>query len=411
MKRALPLTLLLGVALLTGCKPPGEAKKTNDLDSVPAKTTALSVRTTPVQAGKLTVNRTASATVTAERDSRVATNAGGTVREVLVQEGQSVNAGDAVLQLDDTQQRQALENAQVALKQAQISLEQARTTTAQAGNSLSAAVRSAEAALNQAQANASSTENLFKLGGVSQADVQAARSALAQAQSALAQARQNLSQNGQSAQNSVPLQQTQVESAQVALRQAQENLARTTVRAPFSGTVADVLVQEGEFAAQGSAVFRLVDSGTLRVKFSVPAADAAALTEGAAFNVGYGGQNYVGRVVDSTGIAGTDRLVPITARLDGNVNLPVGATAQARYRLTLGQGVLVPGAAVQASGSGNAVFTVQEGRARRTPINVIAESGGQVAVGNLQAGTRVINPLPASLQDGAKVTVTAGQTP
>ncbi|RJF69091.1 efflux RND transporter periplasmic adaptor subunit [Deinococcus cavernae] len=402
---------LLSLTLLVACKPPGEAKKTNDLDAPPQKTTALSVQTSEVKAGKLTVSRSVSATVTAERDSRVATNAGGTVQQVLVQEGQTVSAGEAVLQLDSTQQRQALESAQVGLKQAQISLEQARSTTTQSGASLGAAVRSAEAALAQAQATAQSTENLYGLGGVSQADLQAARSGLAQAQSALAQARQNLAQNGQSAQNSIPLQQTQVQSAQVALRQAQENLNRTTVRAPFGGTVADLLVQEGEFAAQGSAVFRLVDTGSLRVKFSVPAADAVALPEGTAFNVGYGGKNYVGRVVDSSGIAGTDRLVPITARLDGNVNLPVGATAQARYRATLGQGVLVPGSAVQASGAGNAVFTVEGGRARRQDVSVIAESGGQVAVSNLAAGTRVIAPIPGSLQDGAKVSVATGSAP
>ena len=402
---------LLSLTLLVACKAPGETKKTNDLDAPPAKTTALSVSTTEVKTGKLTVNRSVSATVTAERDSRVATNAGGTVRQVLVSEGRSVNAGQAVLQLDDTSQRQALESARVQLRQAQIGLEQARNTTTQSGTSLNAAVRSAEASLAQAQANAQSTENLYDLGGVSQADLQAARSQLAQAQSALAQARQNLAQNGQSAQNSIPLQQTQVQSAEVALRQAQENLSRTTVRAPFSGTVAEVLVQEGEFAAQGSAVFRLVDTGSLRVKFSVPAADAAALQQDTAFNVGYGGKNYVGRVVDSSGIAGTDRLVPVTARLDGNVNLPVGATAQARYRTTLGQGVLVPGSAVQASGAGNAVFTVNDGRARRTPISVIAESGGQVAVSNLAAGTRVIDPIPGSLQDGAKVAVSSGNTP
>ena len=75
------------------------------------------------------------------------------------------------------------------------------------------------------------------------------------------------------------------------------------------------------------------------------------------------------------------------------------------------EGVLVPGSAVQASGAGNAVFTVNDGRARRTPISVIAESGGQVAVSNLAAGTRVIDPIPGSLQDGAKVAVSSGNTP
>ena len=105
---------LLSLTLLVSCKAPGEAKKTNDLDAPPAKTTALSVSTTEVKTGKLTVNRSVSATVTAERDSRVATNAGGTVRQVLVSEGRSVNAGQAVLQLDE-----ALEEHNAALPRLQ----------------------------------------------------------------------------------------------------------------------------------------------------------------------------------------------------------------------------------------------------------------------------------------------------
>jgi pyruvate/2-oxoglutarate dehydrogenase complex dihydrolipoamide acyltransferase (E2) component len=175
------------------------------------------------------------------------------------------------------------------------------------------------------------------------------------------------------------------------------------VRAPFAGTVAALNVEVGEFAGQGSAVARLVDPGSLRVKINVPAADAAALTEGAALNVGYGGVNYVGTVTGAPGVAGTNRLVPVTARVQGGANLPVGAAAQVRYRVQLGQGVLIPSGAVQADGGENVVYTVSGGVARRTPVNVIAESGAQVAVRGLDAGAAVVNPIPASLQDGARV--------
>lgn len=392
-------------ALLSACKPQDKAAAGNDLDAVPQKSSAVVVKVTPVQSGQLSASRVASATVTAERDSRVATPAGGTVQRVLVSEGETVGGEQAVIQLDDTTQRQALETAQLQVNQAEIALRQAQSTARGSGGTLDAALRSAQAALSQAQANADSVGELARLGGVSQAEVDAAQAQLAQAQSAVAQARQNLAQNGQSAQNSVPLQQAQLQSAQAAVRQAQTNLARTVVRAPFAGTVADVLVQEGEYAAPGSAVFRLVDSGTLRVKFNVPSAEAAALSRGATFNLGYGGRNYVGRVIDSSGIAGSNRLVPVTAVIEGGAALPVGATANARYTAVLGRGTLVPSGAVTSSGGGNAVFVVRDGRAVRQDVNVIAESGGRVAVSNLEAGTEVVSPVPGGLQDGVAVTV------
>ncbi|GGS22272.1 efflux RND transporter periplasmic adaptor subunit [Deinococcus knuensis] len=414
----LTLAALLSAAL-AACAAPGQtdaapgttpgteaaAPTTNDLDAAPPKTTTLDVTVVQATSGTLNVQRSASAVIEAQRDSQVAAQSGGNVRAVLVSEGDRVNRGDVLVQLDDTQQRQALENARLQVQQAQINLDQTRTNTSQATAALSASVTSAQAALAQAQSSAQSAETLYGLGGVSLADLQAARSQLAQAQSALAQARNNLAQNGSSASGSVPLQQANLKSAQASVAQAEENLARTAVRAPFSGTVASLAVSVGEFAAQGSAVARLVDPGSIRAKFSVPSGDALALKDGTRLNLGYGGVNYVAVVTGTPNIAGTNRLVPVTARVQGGEALPVGATAQARYRNTLGTGVLVPSSAVQVDGGQNTVYVVSDGVAQLTPVTVVAESGGQVALRGVQAGQEIITPVPASLQDGAKVKV------
>ncbi|GHF37292.1 multidrug efflux pump subunit AcrA (membrane-fusion protein) [Deinococcus metalli] len=410
--RPLVAGVLLVGALLAGCAPRGkEAAAANNLDAAPAKTTTLEVAAVTGQMGTLGVQRSVAATIEAQRDSQVAAKTGSTVQAVPVDEGERVSAGQVVVQLDDTQARQALQNARLQLQQAQITLDQTRTTTGQATSALQASVTSAQAALAQAQSGARSAESLYALGGISLADVQAARAQLAQAQSTLAQARNSLAQNGRSAQGSVPLQQANLQTAQAAVSQAEENLARTAVRAPFAGTVASVAVQVGEFAAQGSAVFRLVDPGSIRATFSVPSGDAAALQDGARVNLGYGGVNYVAVVTGSPGIAGSNRLVPITARVQGGEALPVGAAAQVRYRTTLGRGVLLPSGAVQVEGGQNTVYVVTAGRAVQTPVTVIAESGGRVAVSGIEAGARVITPVPASLQDGAAVKVAAAGTP
>ncbi|WP_291424628.1 efflux RND transporter periplasmic adaptor subunit [Deinococcus sp.] len=403
MRRAFPVTLLLGAALLTGCKAPGQTAQNNDLDAPPPKSTAIQVATVTAKSGALTVQRNVSATIGAQRDSKVAARVSGTVESVPVKVGTQVPAGAVVVQLDPTQQRQALQNAQLQLRQARISLEQAQSTAGQSGASLSAAVQSAQAALAQAQQKAQSAEKLYQVGGTSLSDLQAARSQLAQAQSTLAQARQNENQNGKSAQNSIPLQQVQVDTAQTAVNQAQENLSRTSVRAPFAGKVAEINVEVGEFATQGSTVFRLVDPGSIRAKFSVPASDARTLTNGAKLNVAYGGKTYAGQVVDSTGIAGTDRLVPIQASVEGGDQLPIGATTQVHYQTTLAQGVLLPSEAVQADTQGNAVYSVEAGKAKRRAVDVLAESNGQVTVNGVESGSKIISPVPASLQDGSSV--------
>ncbi|WP_245593244.1 efflux RND transporter periplasmic adaptor subunit [Deinococcus frigens] len=410
MTRLIPVVAL--TALLVGCSRPGQDAKPagNDLNTAPAKTTVLRVQVVTARQGTLTVQRSSSAIIAAQKDSQVATQSGGTVTRVLVGEGEQVGAGAVVVQLDDTQQRQALENAKLQVQQAQINLQQTRNTAANAGASLTSAVSSAEATLAQARQNAGSAETLYGLGGISLADLQAARATLAQAQSGLSAARNNLAQNGRSAQGSVPLQQVALETAQAGVGQAEENLARTGVRAPFAGIVASIAAKAGEFAGQGAPVFRLVDPGSIRAKFSVPSSDAFALADGTRLNLGYGGVNYVAVVQGSPGIAGADRLVPITARVQGGENLPVGAAAQVRYRAELGSGVLIPSSAVQVDGGENAVYVAADGRAERRVVTVIAESGGKLAVSGVDPGQSVIDPLPGSLQDGAAIAVDSGAT-
>jgi HlyD family secretion protein len=418
---ALFLTLSL---LLAACSPggreaeqPGTTPQTaaqttrNDLDTAPAKTTALAVRTVTARSGTLSVNRSAAATLRADRDSNVAAQSGGTVSRVLVEEGGRVTAGQTVVQLDDTGARQALENARLQLQQARINLDQTRTNTGQATASLQAAVRAAEASLQKARQDAQSAADLYALGGVSQADLSAARSALAQAESGLAQARNTLSQNGSGGQGSVALLQAQLQSAQAGVRQAEENLARTAVRAPFAGVVASLAVEVGEFAGQGSPVFRLVDEGSLKATFNVTPADAGALTPGSTLNLDYGGDTYVATVQDASGVAGPDRLVPVTAGVAGGGSLPLGGSAQVRYRATLGDGVLVPTTALAVDGGESAVYVAEEGVARRVPVTVVAEAQGRVAVRGVEEGARVISPVPPSLQDGAGVRVAAGGKP
>lgn len=408
------LTVFLTLPLLlAACSQPAEEGKPagNDLTTAPAKSTVLNVQVVAAKKGTLNVQRSASAIITAQKDSQVATQSGGTVTRVLAEEGEQVSAGAVVVQLDDTGQQQALDNARLQLQQAQINLQQTRDATANASASLTAAVTSAEATLAQARQNAQSAETLYGLGGISLADLQAARATLAQAQSGLSAARNNLEQNGRSAQGSVPLQQVALETAQAGVRQAEENLARTAVKAPFAGIVANISAKVGEFAGQGTPVFRLVDPGSIRAKFSVPSSDAFALKDGTKLNLGYGGVNYVATVQGSPGIAGTDRLVPITARIQGGEQLPVGAAAQVRYRADLGSGVLVPSSAVQVDGGETAVFVAAGGKAERRVVGVIAESGGRLAISGIDPGQSVIDPLPASLQDGAAITVDGAARP
>ncbi|MEY4887233.1 MAG: hypothetical protein RL767_704 [Bacteroidota bacterium] len=63
---------------------------------------------------------------------------------------------------------------------------------------------------------------------------------------------------------------TQLEGLQKRLATAQKQAAMSSLRAPFAGTVDELFLKAGEYAAPGMAVARLVSSGGLRLELDVP---------------------------------------------------------------------------------------------------------------------------------------------
>lgn len=64
------------------------------------------------------------------------------------------------------------------------------------------------------------------------------------------------------------------------ISQLQERLARSEIRAPYAGTIALRLLDEGSLVGPGTPVVRLISSGDLLLRFAVPPEEADALKLG-----------------------------------------------------------------------------------------------------------------------------------
>lgn len=406
------LLLTLCAALLSACRPQSAGTQQNDLNTPPSKSASVAVTTVPAKTGELSVVRTVSATISARRDSDVAAQTGGQVASVPYSEGDAVEAGAAVVQLGDSDLRNSVAGARIALQNARINLQQSQQATGESRAQLESAVRAAQSNLAKAEAQDAANQKLLSIGGVSRTDLQAGAAQLAQARADLASAQNNLGQSGKTGSGSLALLQNQVESAQNNLRQAQDNLAKAAVKAPFAGVIASLPISVGEFVNAGATVFRLVDPNSLQADFKVSPGAAQQLKPGAAVTLTYGGQNYPARLTQNDNrVAGSDRQVNLSAHLSG-AKLPVGAVAQLSYRAKLAGGVLLPVGALQDSGDRTYAYVVENGKAVRKAVEVLAESRGTVAVRGLKAGARIINPLPPTLGDGEAVAVSdAGGKP
>lgn len=186
----------------------------------------LEVRDTTVEA-LLSVSSVAEPVLKATLSTRVA----GTITGVLVQEGESVRAGQVLVRVDARDL--AARHEQVA-----------------------AAVTGAEAEAADAEIQVARFRSLYADSAATRAQLEAVETRLAQAQAGL-------------------------RAAQAGAREVSSMEEYSVIRAPFAGVITQRLVDPGDFAAPGVPLVTIIDGSRLRIAGRVSPSVARGLTRGA----------------------------------------------------------------------------------------------------------------------------------
>ena len=213
----------------------------------------------------------------------------GPVAEVRVAGTQSVRKGDVLVVLDDSDARIDVATAEAALRQAQQRYQQATANvgsaaarvTARDADIAQARARLAEAnaGLERARIDLSRREALVASGAVSGEELSSARAAYATARAArdlasagIATARATQVSAGSDVAASAALVRgttidtaPDVATARARLEKAQLDLARTVIRAPITGVVANKQVQVGQRINAGTPIMTIVPIETAYV--------------------------------------------------------------------------------------------------------------------------------------------------
>lgn len=285
------------------------------------------------------------ATLTAARRATLSTRMAAQVRRVYVNEGQPVAAGALLVSLAD--------------------------------DDLQGGLKAAEAAVAAAEAQQRRMANLIKQDAAVQAEVDLARTQLAQAQAALAQAR--------------------------------ANLAYTQIRAPFAGVVQARLVNDGAFAGPGTPLVELEGRGVLELEGSVTETEANGLKIGS--RVPFEAEGRTGLAEITALAAGGD---PVSHRgalrariVKGGESLRTGAFARIQLpgAPKSGDGLAVPRSALVARGELTGVFVARDGKAELHWLSLGEAQGDRVPVrAGLAPGLQVID-RPEGLVDGQPIEV------
>ncbi|MGA3161527.1 MAG: efflux RND transporter periplasmic adaptor subunit [Terracidiphilus sp.] len=187
------------------------------------------------------------------------------VKEVYVQPGDEVAAGKLLMVLDDLQARAHLATAESGVRAAQAGLEAATHNGTQQERQMSAADQT-RALLERDQAR-KSLEMLTKLnltGAASTSEVAAARQRLEAAEANLHAAEQ--STVNRFSQAEIDRARAALADAEASLIEARQVVAHTVVRAPAAGTIYHVDAGRTEFVEEGKLLLQLADLHHERVR-------------------------------------------------------------------------------------------------------------------------------------------------
>lgn len=375
----------------------------------------LRVRATVVQRGPIrsliSTNGKIEALPNFEAHAPIAT----TVRKLLVREGDHVRKGQLLLQLDDADIRSQAARAQAQVKGAQAQLAALHVGgTQEEVLTLDADLAKTRADRDVAQRNLDALRRLQQQGAASAGEVRQADDKLQSVQADLTLLEQKKKDRYSSPE--VAKVQAQAAEAQAAYDAAEDALGKSSIHAPFDGTVYALPVKQGAFVQTGDLLLQQADLSHVQVRAFVDEPDIGRLQTGQKVEITWDaipGRVWTGAVssLPSTVKLHTSRNVGETTctidnhdeRLLPNVNVGVTiVVAEQNNVLTLQRDAL------HVDDSKLYVYRIVDNRLQRRPVEISLQNLTRVEISNgLSEGANIALPAeePRPLFDGARVKV------
>ncbi|MCY2961231.1 MAG: efflux RND transporter periplasmic adaptor subunit [Planctomycetota bacterium] len=390
---------------------------------------AVRVRTALVERREMVRTISTTTTVVSEREIEIMPRASEVVTRVLVEEGDWVEAGAVLAELDRRASQSAIDSARISLRDADDAAKKAQFALLDAQNRVATTKLRWEQATREHERNekagmisAQALDNLRTARDTAQSEHEGALLAVERAQS-------DIQAVG-----------TQKAKAEVALERAQLEDSYMVLSAPFQGTIAQRNLRVGDSAGrirnaagQIASAFVLTDSRALRATVNRPqrelpmflaaqkAARQAALHQGdgAALEIRAMAEALPGRTFAGEILLVSPSIDPASGSFRVTVGLPptepgaAGLLPGMLVRLEIvterhPDALVVPKRALRREGGTDFVFAVEENRARRIEVREGLSDDESTEVlpvegARLAAGARVIVVGNREIEDKAEV--------
>jgi multidrug efflux pump subunit AcrA (membrane-fusion protein) len=339
----------------------------------------------------------ATGSLTAEEQAEVAAEIAGRVVATPVERGTAVTEGAVLVRVSPAEaEAQAKEaEANAAQIEARLGIAPGRPFDVNAVPE----VQNAKASFDLAQNEFNRIQSLLDQRVVSQSEFDQRRTQMEASRQQFEAARNGAAQQYQA-----------LQAARARLALAEKSLSDTTVRAPFSGLVAERLVSVGDYVTKGMKVAVVVRVNPLRVQLTVPEQFVSAVKTGApvAFQVdAFPGREFRGTVrYVSPALEATRRALTIEAVVPNQSgDLKPGLFATARIEQPeKTPAVMVPADAVQTTAGTSRVFVINGDKAEERIVTIGLAVGDLIEIATgLKPGEKVATKNLGQLFDGSKV--------
>lgn len=336
----------------------------------------------------------------------------GTVVAVPVAEGQTVRAGEVLVELDATELRAAVQQAQTAVAQAQAKLRQLHEVQAPVAEQT---VRQAQTTLEHVRAQQRRNEELFGKGFIGQATLDESRKNVELADAQL-RAAQRQFESARAGGSDVALAETALAQARANADAARARLSYATIAAPVAGTLIGRNVERGDVVQPGKVLMTLSPAGDTQLVVQIDEKNLALLASGQ--HAIASADAYPRRRFDATLAYINPGVNAQTGSVEVKLDVP-DPPPELKQDMTVSvdievarrtNAILVPSDAVrQADAPSPWVLRVADGRTQRQPVRVGLRSGGWTEVlDGLAPGDLVVPAGVADVGEGARVRARIG---
>ena len=329
----------------------------------------------------------ATGTVRARTSGAVSSKVMGYVQQVSARVGEHVRAGQTLVTLEVRDLDSAVRTAEVSKAEVQAAIPEAESSIA-----------AARANQELARATFRRMEDLFTKKSISNQEFDEASARLKAAEASYEMARARRAQID-----------SRLAQADQGIRSAAVMRDYAKLTAPFAGVVTARNVEPGNLASPGTPLLVVEQEGSLRLEAMLDESRLGSVKVGQPVEVSL-------EALDKKLVAKVSEIEPSVdpASRSYTVKIDLPAMAQLRSGMfgrtvfaTSARKVLtVPAGAVQERGQLQTVFAVEDGAAHARLVTTGERGAAGVEIlSGLSAGEQVVSPIPAGLQDGAKVEV------